>query len=76
MTRSFGDLIAKSVGVICEPEIKVYPNLTNKDKIIVIASDGLWDRIPNDEVMKLIVTNYYDKRDAEGASSALLNEAV
>jgi hypothetical protein len=29
MTRSLGDLVAKSVGVTAEPEIKVIHNLTS-----------------------------------------------
>ena len=36
MTRSFGDLVAASVGVIPEPETKVRP-LTKDDKFMIIA---------------------------------------
>lgn len=67
MTRSLGDLVAKSVGVTYEPEIKTLTNLTDCDKIIVIASDGLWDRIPNDEVTRIVSNPYYEKNDPEGA---------
>ena len=69
MTRSMGDLVAKSVGVTYEPEIKVFQNLSKQDKFIVIASDGLWDRLSNDEVTRMIAHPYYEKRDAEGAVS-------
>ena len=47
MTRSIGDLVAGSVGVTAEPEIKVFDNLKPTDKALVIASDGLWDRLTN-----------------------------
>lgn len=47
MTRSIGDMAATSVGVTAEPEIKVFTNLSPNDKFIVIASDGIWDRISN-----------------------------
>ena len=50
MTRSIGDLVATSVGVTFEPEIKVIQNLNPQDKALVLASDGIWDRISNDEV--------------------------
>jgi serine/threonine protein phosphatase PrpC len=50
MTRSLGDFVAKSVGVTSEPEIKVFSNISELDKAIVIASDGIWDRIPNEEM--------------------------
>lgn len=65
MTRSIGDLVAKSVGVTYEPEIKVFNNLTNQDKIVVIASDGLWDRISNDEITRILIP-FYEKGDSEG----------
>lgn len=67
MTRSLGDLVAKTVGVTFEPEIKTLVNLQTKmDKVVVIASDGLWDRIPNDEVTRMIIP-FYERRDSEGA---------
>lgn len=47
MTRSIGDMAATSVGVIARPEIMVFPNLHQNDKFLVIASDGLWDRLNN-----------------------------
>jgi serine/threonine protein phosphatase PrpC len=43
MTRSIGDLAAHSVGVVAEPEIKIIKKLTKFDKILVMASDGIWD---------------------------------
>jgi len=76
MTRSLGDLVAKTVGVTHEPEIKVFSNmLPSIDKVLVIASDGLWDRIPNDEVTRMIIP-FFEKRDAEGAATRLMNEAA
>lgn len=67
MTRSLGDLVAKSVGVTYEPEIKCISNLNTNDKFVVIASDGLWDRIPNDEVTRMVANPFYERGDAEGA---------
>ena len=72
MTRSMGDLVAKSVGVTYEPEIKTFSNLSNKtDRIVVVASDGLWDRIPNDEITRMLIP-YYERRDPDGAVSRLV----
>ena len=76
MTRSIGDMAASSVGVTPEPEIKVFPNLSPSDKFIVIASDGIWDRISNDEVMMTIANKFYPKKDADGAANYLVKEAV
>lgn len=50
MTRSIGDLVAGSVGVTPEPEIQVFNCLTPMDKALIVASDGIWDRISNQEI--------------------------
>lgn len=76
MTRSIGDMAAASVGVTAEPEIKVLSNLNANDKFLVIASDGIWDRLSNDEIMMTIAKQYYPARDAEGAASHLVKESV
>jgi len=61
MTRSFGDLIASQVGVISYPgtffcnslEIRSMM-LRQEDKIIVLASDGVWEYLSNRDVYLLI----------------------
>jgi len=49
MTRSFGDEVAARVGVVAEPEI-LELDLGQEDKFMVLASDGVWEFITNDEV--------------------------
>lgn len=46
MTRSFGDKIGVQAGVISEPEILEF-KIENEDKIIVVASDGVWEYLSN-----------------------------
>ena len=46
MSRSFGDAMACRVGVNAIPEIKEF-TLTPEDKIIVLASDGVWEFLEN-----------------------------
>ena len=46
MSRSIGDYVAQSVGVIPEPEI-IFKDLDEYDRFMVIASDGLWEFIDN-----------------------------
>ena len=46
MTRSLGDMAATSVGVTAKPEL-TRVELTEKDKILAMASDGIWDRLTN-----------------------------
>ena len=46
--RSFGDLIAASVGVIAKPEIWER-DCADGDKFMILASDGVWEFISNQE---------------------------
>ena len=49
LTRAFGDSGLKKYGVICTPHIyKVELNL--EDKYIIIASDGVWDALNENEI--------------------------
>lgn len=54
MSRSLGDSVAHTAGVISEPEIFSH-ELAPEDKIIVMASDGLWEFMSNQEVIDMIV---------------------
>jgi serine/threonine protein phosphatase PrpC len=49
MTRSIGDLVAGSVGVTWKPEIAIY-KMCQEDRIITIASDGIWEVLENIDV--------------------------
>ena len=52
LSRAFGDWELKSYGVICEPHITKI-NIDDDDKYIVIASDGVWDVLEDDDVYRL-----------------------
>ena len=46
MSRSFGDSLAARVGVNAVPEIREFV-LTPEDKVMILASDGVWDFLEN-----------------------------
>lgn len=46
MSRSFGDSTASRVGVNAIPEIKIF-DLNPDDRVLVIASDGVWEFLEN-----------------------------
>lgn len=46
MSRSLGDNVSKDVGVVCEPEL-LRIRIDERDKFIVLASDGIWEFISN-----------------------------
>ena len=51
-TRSIGDAIAEELGVFAEPEILVR-ELSPEDKIIVLASDGVFEFLTNQSVIDI-----------------------
>ena len=73
MSRSFGDEVAASVGTISEPEIEEY-EITEDDKFIIIASDGIWEFISSQECVEMI-KDFYEKKDLKGCLKFLLNES-
>merc|ERR1712028_91819 len=52
MSRSLGDTVAHSAGVISDPEFTEWA-LTSRDQILVCASDGLWEFMSDQEVMDI-----------------------
>ena len=73
MTRSFGDRVAATVGVISEPEIKEM-ELNINDKFMIIASDGIWEFISSQECVN-IISNFYEKNDIKGCCEYLYEES-
>ena len=73
MSRAFGDRVASTVGVICEPEILEF-DLTPEDKFIVLGSDGIFEFLSNEDVLKIILP-YWRANDVVSASEALAKEA-
>eukprot|EP00742_Colponemidia_sp_Colp-10_P000580 GILJ01000634.1.p1 GENE.GILJ01000634.1~~GILJ01000634.1.p1 ORF type:complete len:431 (+),score=61.09 GILJ01000634.1:46-1338(+) len=73
MSRSMGDSVAASVGVTAYPEI-LERECDSHDKFIVIASDGVWEFISNQEAVN-IVSPFYDRDDPQGACDELVRES-
>ena len=74
MSRSVGDTVAHSVGCSCEPDI-THTILTPNDKIILLASDGIWEFLENQQVAN-IVYPYFEKDAPEAAANALVSVAL
>lgn len=66
--------ILNSLTSLHQPEIIEY-ELSVQDKIVVLASDGLWEFVSNKDVIKLVAP-YYSRRDLEGACEVLMQEAL
>ena len=70
MSRSFGDLCACRAGVIQQPEI-IDRKLTEHDKAIVLASDGVWEFLDNNTVMNILIPHL-----EAGTSDKGINDVV
>lgn len=57
-----------------EPEVS-HHELTKDDKFVVIATDGLWERLSNEQVIN-IVGDKLDQHDDGNAATALLRQAL
>ena len=75
MSRSFGDNLAHTIGVINIPEVKRY-EYTGGEKFIVIATDSIWQYIDSDECVEIIKEFYEKNLDAIGALNSLVTEAI
>lgn len=58
MTRSFGDRIGHTIGVISTPDI-YDTEIRENDIAVVLGSDGLWDRLSCDDIVKSMRTTMY-----------------
>ena len=74
MSRTIGDLEAKKIGVISEPDI-ILKKIENNAKFLVIGSDGLWDVVKPYDIIRLVRPSF-NKGDIEGACQTLMKKAV
>ena len=74
MSRSIGDMDAKHVGVIPNPEFIEY-KIDSKAKYIIVCSDGIWESLSNEELMK-IANSFYLRNDPFGLCQNLTNRSI
>ena len=74
MSRTIGDLEAKKIGVISDPDI-ILKKIDNNSKFLVIGSDGLWDVIKPYDIIRR-ARPFFNKGDIEGVSNILMKKAV
>ena len=74
ITRSLGDFEAIPLGIIHEPDIKEFDIDEEKIKILVSASNSIWEFLTNDKIMD-ITWQYYESKDTKGASEKIIEYA-
>ena len=74
ISRTIGDSDAKKIGVIANPDFIEY-TITPQTKYIIACSDGIWEFLKNEEVMK-IANQFYLKSDPAGLCHELTNKST
>jgi len=63
MSRSIGDEVSQSVGVICTPVIRRH-DVASEDLFVILASDGVWEFISNEEACYIVWRHRSNLSDA------------
>ncbi|KAG6427684.1 hypothetical protein SASPL_111930 [Salvia splendens] len=71
MARAFGDFCLKDYGLISTPVVS-YRKLTERDEFVVLATDGIWDALSNEEVVEIVAS----VGDRSMAAQTLVEKAV
>lgn len=58
-TRSIGDSIAETIGVVANPEIVVF-ELTPNNPFFVLASDGVFEFLSSQTVVEMVIFLFFD----------------
>ena len=74
MSRSLADELAHSLGVSSHPEVMQF-SLAQDEKFIIIASDGVWEFLSNEDIAK-IVWPFFIKNSPEQAGNAIVRAAA
>lgn len=54
MSRSLGDAVAESLGVIATPDVKFYKRNIEVDRALILCSDGVSEFLENDQIGDII----------------------
>ena len=74
MSRSIGDTLAHKIGVSDLPEIMEFNISKVKPIAIVVASDGVWEFMTNEQVKNFVI-KYRNSQDASGCSKEIVEKA-
>lgn len=78
VSRSIGDKKAKTGKegqIIAIPEY-AQKQLTSDNQFLIVASDGIWDTISNEEAVVMVAQGLQDKKSLDAIAQMLQNEAI
>lgn len=71
MSRSIGDHELQKSGVIADPEFTEH-EISANEKILIIASDGVWEYLTNEDVLNIWWKRKSNRRAPSFADKAIL----
>ena len=74
MSRAIGDFNGKDIGIISEPKI-IETDFSINICYIVICSDGVWEFLDNEDMMKF-GNEYYEKNNPGGYCKEVVNFSI
>ncbi|KAK4586606.1 hypothetical protein RGQ29_023672 [Quercus rubra] len=64
LSRALGDYCLKEFGLISVPDV-TQRNITSRDKFVILATDGLWDVISNQEAVQIVSSTPVREKSAK-----------
>jgi len=74
VTRAMGDRHGRKAGIISEPEVTKF-DLEEKDRFIIVASDGLWDVFTSEEAVAFVNEYMASGKAKSNLTRAMVREA-
>ena len=74
-SRALGDCDSNSLGVIATPEVTIH-TITEDDRFVILASDGLWEFIDSHEAVAIVDAFYSQGKPVAEACSHLIATAA
>nr|GLL42252.1 probable protein phosphatase 2C 73 [Ipomoea trifida] len=71
VSRAFGDHYIKDFGLISEPQL-TFRNITFRDQFAILATDGVWDVVSNQEAVEIV----WSTPEKEESAKRLIEHAV
>ncbi|KAK7264665.1 hypothetical protein RJT34_32275 [Clitoria ternatea] len=72
ISRAFGDYCMKDFGLISVPDVS-HIKLTARDQFVILATDGVWDVISNQEAVKIVSTTPHKEKAAQRLVKCAIN---
>ncbi|TKY72560.1 phosphatase 2C 34 [Spatholobus suberectus] len=73
ISRAFGDYCVKDFGLISVPDV-TQRKLTTRDEFVILATDGVWDVISNQEAVKIVGSTPHKEKAAQRLVKCAMHE--